>query len=136
MIAEHRQLLSRNLGLGLAQPLGVIEADRGQHGDPRRDRVGRVKPAPESRLDHPNLDPGSGQGEEAGRGCDLKLGDGLTAGLGKRCDSRFPESRPLGLILLGLGETAIDDFCCFGHPCDRSLKLEPADLLTLDQRSF
>ena len=64
-------------GLGLPQPLGVVEPDRGQDGHLRGDRVGRVEPAAEARLDHRHLDPGGGEGDERGRGCDLELGHRL-----------------------------------------------------------
>ena len=35
---------------------GVLEPDRGQRGDPRREHVGRVEPTAEPGLDHPDLD--------------------------------------------------------------------------------
>ena len=48
--------------LGLAQPLGVVEADRGQHRHPRGDRVGRVEPARRARPRSPRPRPGPRRG--------------------------------------------------------------------------
>ena len=51
VVAEDGELLGGDLELGLPQPLGVVEADRGEDGDPRGDRVRRVEPATEPGLD-------------------------------------------------------------------------------------
>ena len=74
LVAQHRQLLGRDLQLGLPQPLGVVESDRGQHRDPRGDRVGRVEPAPEPGLDRRDLDPSRSEGDEGRRRRRLELG--------------------------------------------------------------
>jgi hypothetical protein len=73
LIAQNGQLLRRDLGERLAQPLGVIETDAGQHRDPRRDHVRGIEPSAESRLDHPDLDPRPGEGDESGCCRDLEL---------------------------------------------------------------
>ena len=52
-VAQDGELLGRDLHLGLAQPLGVVEPDRGQHSDLRGDRVGRVEAAAEARPRSP-----------------------------------------------------------------------------------
>ena len=61
-VAQDGQLLGGDLELGLPQPLGVVEADRGEDGDPRGDRVGRVEPAAEPGLDRRRLHPGARPG--------------------------------------------------------------------------
>ena len=82
--------------LGVAEPLGVVEADRGQHGDPGGEHVGGVEAAAEAGLDHPGLDPGRRQGDERGGGRDLELGH-----------------------LLALRERAVDDLGGLRGPRDR-----------------
>ena len=84
---------ARDLELGLAEPLGVVEADRGQRGRPRGDHVGRVEAAAEPGLDHGDLDPGRGEGDERGRGRRLELGD-RSPSLEPRLDGRGRVARP------------------------------------------
>ena len=76
-VAQDGELLGGDLELGLPQPLGVVEADRGQHRHPRGDRVGRVQPPSQPGLDHGGVEVGGGEGDEGGRGGDLELGHGL-----------------------------------------------------------
>ena len=68
MVAQHRELLGGDLELGVPEPLGVLEADRGQRRRPARDHVGRVEAAAEPGLDHRHLDPRRREGDEGGRG--------------------------------------------------------------------
>ena len=112
VVAQHRQLLGGDLVLGLAQPLGVVEADRGQHRDPRGDRVGRVEPPPQPGLDRRGLDPGRGEGDEGGGGGDLELGHRLA-----------------------LLEAAVDDLGRLRDALDRGGELGRADLLAVDRAS-
>ncbi len=77
VVAQNRQLLGRDLKLGLAQPVGVVEPDRGQDRDPRGDRVGRVQPPAQPGLDDRGLDPGGGEGDEGGGRRNLELGHRL-----------------------------------------------------------
>ena len=77
LVAQHGELLGRDLDLGLAEVLRVLEADRGQHGHPRGDHVGRVEAAAEPGLDHRDLDPRRGEGDERGRRVGLELGHRL-----------------------------------------------------------
>ena len=104
LVVEHGELLGGDLQLGLAQPLGVIEADRGQHGDPRGDRVGRVEPAAEPRLDRRHFDPGRGEGDEAAA---VAASNWVTASpssarsVDARCRRRDPGD---GLLELGLAD--------------------------------
>ena len=66
---QHGELLARDLELGIAKELGVLEADGGQHRDPRGEDVGRVEAAAEPGLDHSHLDPRGGEGDERGAPC-------------------------------------------------------------------
>ena len=87
MVAQDGELLGGDLELALAQPLGVVEANRGQHSDPRGDRVRRVEPPAQSGLDHRGIDPGCGESDKRRRRGELELGDrfaGLKAGVDRR----------------------------------------------------
>ena len=71
------KLLGRDLELGVAEELGVLEPDGGQHGHARGEDVGRVEAAAETGLDHAHLDAGGREGDERGRRVGLELGDRL-----------------------------------------------------------
>ena len=107
VIAEHGKLLGGDLLLGLTEPLGVVEADRGQGGHPRGDRVGRVEPPPQPGLDHPDADPGRGEGDEPGCGRDLELGHRFAAAASDdlgRLGSALDRGRELGRSDLGAAD--------------------------------
>ena len=73
VIPQHRHLLGSDLLERLPQPLGVVQPDRGQNGELRRDHVGRIEPAAQPRLDHPVLHAGRGEGDECCRRQQLVL---------------------------------------------------------------
>ncbi len=74
------ELLGRDLLLRVAEEVGVLERDRGQHRDPRGDHVGRVEPTAESRLDDGDLHPRLGERLEGRGGRRLELGHPLAVG--------------------------------------------------------
>ncbi len=71
---EHRELLGRDLFLGFPQPLGVIQADRGEDRDSRVEHVRRVQATAEPCLDHADFDLGISERYECGsrRGFELR----------------------------------------------------------------
>jgi hypothetical protein len=75
VVSEDGELLGRDLLERVAEPLGVVEADRREDGQLRRDHVRRVEAAAEAGLDHGDLDARLGEGDEGGGGEELELGD-------------------------------------------------------------
>ena len=73
-------LVAGDLGDGVAQVFGVVDADRGDRGDSGVDHVGRVPGAAETHLDHRDLDRGVGERRERHGGEHLELGQVHAAG--------------------------------------------------------
>ena len=73
--ADHGRLLGEDQLPGVAQDLGVLQADRGQHHDRRAENVGGVEAAAEAGFDGGRLDAGRAQGDEGGHRERLELRD-------------------------------------------------------------
>ena len=67
-------LLVGDLGDRVAEQMGVVDVDRGDHGDVGVGDVGRVPGAAESDLDHRHVDRGVGERRVRHRGDDLEEG--------------------------------------------------------------
>ena len=101
--AHHRDPFLNNAGLlggdggqGVAQEVGVVEAQRGYHRDQRRYHVGSVKPTAESHLHHCDFHPFAGEVVE-GEG-----GDYLEGGEARHLlHQRAEPFHPGGYLLLG-----------------------------------
>jgi hypothetical protein len=76
VVPQHGELLGRDLGKRVAEPLGVVEPDGRQDRRSRGNDVGGVEPAAEARLDHPDLHPGRRECVERGGGEQLELRHG------------------------------------------------------------
>ena len=80
MVAHHRQLLAGDVFDRGAEPARVLQPDRRQHLDLRRDHVRRVVAAAEARLDHGDLDAAARQRVVGGRRQRLELGHLVVVG--------------------------------------------------------
>ena len=76
-LLQHGQLLRRDLHLGFAEVVRVLERDRGQDRDLRRDHVRRIEPAAEPSLDHADIDLRFGERQKRRGGRRLELRDPL-----------------------------------------------------------
>ena len=75
--AQDGELLAGDLELGVAQPLGVVESDRGENGHLRLEDVRRVEAAAEAGLDHAHFNPGVPKRNEGGGRGRLELSHAL-----------------------------------------------------------
>ena len=80
VVADHGQLLAGDVFDRGAEPARVLQADRRQDLDLRRDHVRRVVAAAETRLDHGDLDAAARQGVVGSRRQRLELGHLVVAG--------------------------------------------------------
>ena len=77
---DDARLLAGDLGDGVAEVLGVVDADRRDDRDGRVDDVGGVPAAAEPDLDHRDVDGRVGERGERHRGDDLELAHPRAAG--------------------------------------------------------
>ena len=73
LLGDDAGLLPGDLGDGVAEIVGVVDPDRGDHRDRRVDDVGGVPAPAEPDLDDRDVDRGVGERRERHRGDDLEL---------------------------------------------------------------